>query len=59
MGDVPLEVEIVILGLDGVRIDRHVLARGGLEPDDPGIAGAAALDAPLVSLGRVILEKAH
>jgi hypothetical protein len=42
---VPGQVELFILGLDSVCIDRHVVAGLGLEPDDACAAAAAARDA--------------
>ena len=30
MGDLPRHIEFIIVGLDGIRIDRHILAILGL-----------------------------
>jgi hypothetical protein len=56
MNDVARQLELIVLGLDGVSIDGHVLASCGLEPNDLGVARAAARDAALVGFGRVGFE---
>ncbi|MBA3563098.1 MAG: hypothetical protein H0W33_03635 [Gammaproteobacteria bacterium] len=54
----PLEIKlvVVVIRLNGIGIDRHLLSRCGREPDDLRAARATADDAPFMRLGRVILE---
>lgn len=49
----------VIVRLDGVGIDRHVLAGDGLKPYDSGAAGLAARDAALMLFRRILGLEAH
>lgn len=53
-------IEVLIVGLDGIRIDRNLFTRMGLEKDDPCVATLAARDAALVGFVRIIeILEAH
>jgi hypothetical protein len=38
MNGVFFQIELVIFRLNGIRVDRHVFASLGFEPDDLGVA---------------------
>lgn len=59
MRDVSIQIQLVVIRFNGIRIDRHVFTLVGLEPDDLRVAALAAFDAALMRLGGVLVVEAH